>query len=154
MDFAHVVEFEKSVSRKREVRRRIAEPFKAAALNFVGEQSLIALSYVITRFKFDFRCQRVCRDHVLKDQNIRISRRRSLLEAAVRYLEYRIEPFDRLTHKAGIDFYEKFRAVGDRIFGDCQFYRFAAVEYRAFRLIFHYSVGFDCDGALYSIGHL
>src|SRR5438067_2349283 len=87
MHSGHVREFQDPVSGQANVSRRLAEPFKPSPGHFEREQTLVSVVYASMGFGSEFRFEQAHRFEEVERQNVRISGRGGLLEAAVRFLE-------------------------------------------------------------------
>src|SRR6185369_3647370 len=104
---------------------RLAEPREPAARNFESYETLIAQRDKALGLRLDFGRDLFAGLQVIHHEDVRISGRRSLLEATARHLQYRVEPFDNLRESSGIELHEYLGRVGDctggnhDVFSDC-----------------------------------
>src|SRR5260370_38513562 len=81
VDLRHVGELHQAVGGQNFIRRRVAEPGKAAAWNLKGEQALIAVGNESFGFGMYLGSQFLGALHVIKCQNVRLGAGWGLFEA-------------------------------------------------------------------------
>ena len=96
MDPGHVAELHQPVGRQRAIGGRVAEPVEAAAGDLEAQQPLVAEVDVLPGRRLDLGHALLRAAEVVQRQHVRIRRRGGLLEAAVRPLENRLQPIDKL----------------------------------------------------------
>ncbi len=83
VDAGHVLEFEQAVGGQDAVGRRVAEPVEPAAGDLEAQEPLVAEVDVLPRLGLDRGQGRVGALQVVEGEDVRVGRRRGLLEAAV-----------------------------------------------------------------------
>ena len=151
MHLGHVGKFHEAVRGEHVVGGRLAEPLEAAALHLVAEQALVADVDEILRLHFHLGLGQLVANHVVEHEDVRVRRRRGLLEAAVGHLENSIHALHHLAEGARINFHEQIIRTVDGPGGNLNVFAEIFIEAAVEHCLEALAIGLHAHAALHRI---